>query len=188
MILLIDHYDSFTYNLYQAIAALGEEVEVVRSDAVTVEEALARKPSHLVLSPGPKTPNETGISMELVERTIGSIPILGVCLGHQLIAKIFGGDFGPARQIVHGKTSPIFHNESDLFEGLPNPFEATRYHSLAVTHPGFLHVMARTEDQEIMALRHPHYPIFGLQFHPESVLTQEGPKILKNFISLRIAH
>lgn len=184
MIVLIDNYDSFTYNIYQAIAALGQEVLVVRNDAMTCEEILAKHPSHLVLSPGPKTPMESGVCLDLVLQAEGKLPILGVCLGHQIIAKVYGGAFGPAREIKHGKTSPIFHNEENIFKNVANPFEATRYHSLAVTHPGELWVSARTEDNEIMGLRHPEHPIFGVQFHPESILTKEGKKIFKNFLSV----
>lgn len=183
MILLIDNYDSFTYNLYQALAVM-DEVRVIRNDLASVRALLRCKPSHIVLSPGPKTPDDSGICIDLVRAAAGRIPILGVCLGHQILGKVFGGGFGAAREIRHGKTSEIFHNGGGIFEGLPNPFTATRYHSLAVTDPGELHVTARTADHEIMALRHPSLPIFGVQFHPESILTPAGPKLLENFLRL----
>lgn len=181
MILLVDNYDSFTYNLYQALGVLGREVQVVRNDHYDSATLLSWKPSHIIISPGPRTPLDSGVCMELVEKSSGRIPILGVCLGHQILAIKFGGEFGPARTIVHGKTSKIFHHEEGIFAGIPNPFEATRYHSLAVTHPGELQVTARTEDHEIMALQHPQLPIYGVQFHPESILTPEGGKLLQNF-------
>lgn len=186
MVLLIDNYDSFTYNLYQALAVLGPEVKVVRHDDVTCEEVLVWKPSHIVISPGPKTPRDSGICLELVGRVAETVPILGVCLGHQILALAFGGNFCPAKRILHGKTSRIFHRGEDIFEGLPSPFTATRYHSLAVEEgslPESLEITARAEDGEIMALRHRKYPCWGVQFHPESILTREGPALLKNFLS-----
>lgn len=183
MILLIDNYDSFTYNLYQALA-VHDAVRVVRNNHTGVRALLKAKPSHIVLSPGPKTPQDSGICADLVRAAAGRIPILGVCLGHQILGKVFGGAFGAAREIRHGKTSEIFHNGEAIFNDLPNPFPATRYHSLAVTDPGELHVTARTADHEIMALRHPSFPIYGVQFHPESILTPAGPKLLENFLCL----
>lgn len=186
MILLIDNFDSFTYNLYQVLAFLREGVEVVRNDRITLEEVAAYKPSHIVLSPGPKTPRECGICPVLVETLADSVPILGVCLGHQVMAHVFGGSFGPARNIMHGKTSEIFHNESGIFKGLPNPFTATRYHSLSVTDPGEMQVTARTSDGEIMGLAHSQYPLWGVQFHPESILTPAGPKLLENFLNVEM--
>lgn len=185
MILLIDNYDSFTHNLYQALLSLGQEVQVVRNDAVTVEEVLNWSPSHIVLSPGPKTPSEAGICLELIKKSAGKIPLLGVCLGHQAIAQAFGGLVISAQAIRHGKTSLIHHNGEGIFKNIPNSFLATRYHSLVVdrnTLPVCLEVTATSEDQEIMALRHKKFPIHGVQFHPESVLTTVGPQILQNFI------
>lgn len=186
MILLIDNYDSFTYNLYQALALFGKEVQVVRNDQVTCEQVLQWKPSHIVLSPGPKTPTEAGISIELIQKTAGKIPLLGVCLGHQAIAQAFGGRVVPAKRIVHGKTSKIFHNGEGIFHNIPSPFEATRYHSLAVSPEGLperLEVLARSEDGEIMALSHLEYPIVGVQFHPESILTTVGSLLIQNYFA-----
>ena len=185
MILLIDNYDSFTYNLYQALAVLHKEIHVVRNDQITCAAILRQKPSHIVLSPGPKTPTEAGICIELIQKTAGIIPLLGICLGHQAIAQAFGGTIVQAKQIVHGKTSKIFHDGEALFRDISNPFEATRYHSLAVCEksmPDCLKVTARSKDQEIMGLRHKTLPIFGIQFHPESVLTKVGASILRNFL------
>lgn len=186
MILLIDNYDSFTYNLYQALAVFNPEVQVVRNDQITCEEVLTWHPSHLVLSPGPKRPEDSGVCVELIQKAAGKVPMLGVCLGHQAIAQAFGGTIVPAKTILHGKTSPISHNGQGLFAGLANPFSATRYHSLAVeveTLPACLEVSARSEDGEIMALRHRKWAIFGVQFHPESILTAEGPRLIANFLS-----
>ena len=185
MIVLVDNYDSFTYNLYQALAVFGHEVQVVRNDQVTCEAILKWSPSHLVLSPGPKRPEDSGICIELIQKAAGKIPILGVCLGHQAIAQAFGGKIVQAQKILHGKTSKISHNEKDLFAGLPNPFEATRYHSLAVeaqTLPACLEVTARSAEGEIMGLRHKQWPLFGVQFHPESILTKDGFKMIEKFI------
>ena len=189
MLLLIDNYDSFTYNLYQALAVLNPEVQVIRNDQTSCEEILNWRPSHIVLSPGPKTPSESGICVELIQKTAGKIPLLGVCLGHQAIAQAFGGKVIGAKQILHGKTSKIFHKNRFIFKGLSSPFEATRYHSLAVdpNHlPSCLEVTAWTEDGEIMGLSHKQWPIFGVQFHPESILTVPGPLLLKNFC--HVAH
>lgn len=188
MILLIDNYDSFTYNLYQALAVFGHEVQVVRNDQTTCEEILKWRPSHIVLSPGPKTPKESGICVELIQKTAGKIPLLGVCLGHQAIALAFGGNIVPAKKILHGKTSQISHDGQSIFKGLPNPFEATRYHSLAVAQENFpncLKIIARSDDGEIMGLKHKTWPVFGVQFHPESILTLPGPSLLKNFLTYR---
>ena len=185
MILLIDNYDSFTFNLYQALASLGEEVQVVRNDAVTVNEVESMPPPPLVLSPGPCPPKQAGISLDLVEKFYSRIPLLGICLGHQAIAMAFGGRLRNATRILHGKTSRISHLGCGLFDGVDNTFTATRYHSLAVEEEGLpraLRVTARSEDQEIMGLEHCEYPVFGVQFHPESVLTTEGHKLLENFV------
>ncbi|OGQ05317.1 MAG: anthranilate/aminodeoxychorismate synthase component II [Deltaproteobacteria bacterium RIFCSPLOWO2_01_44_7] len=186
MICLIDNYDSFTYNLYQALVVFNKEVQVVRNDQVTCEEILKWEPSHIVLSPGPKTPKEAGICLELIQKVKGEIPLLGVCLGHQAIAMAFGAQVIQAKQILHGKTSKIFHTGEGIFENVPNPFEATRYHSLAVSpeqFPECLKVLANTEDDEIMALAHREYPIVGVQFHPESVLTNVGSSLIRNFLA-----
>lgn len=194
MIALIDNYDSFTYNLYQALAALGPEIQVIRNDQVSCESILSWKPSHIVLSPGPKRPENSGICLKLIQKAAGRIPLLGVCLGHQAIAQAFGGKVVSAKQIIHGKTSIISHNKGHLFKGISNPFEATRYHSLAVSREGFpscLEITANSEEGEIMGLSHKKFPIFGVQFHPESILTKAGPRLIQNFIELaplRSAH
>jgi anthranilate synthase/aminodeoxychorismate synthase-like glutamine amidotransferase len=188
MLTVIDNYDSFTYNLVQYLGELGADVRVVRNDEVTVEDIERMSPEHIVISPGPCTPNEAGISLQVVERLAGKIPILGVCLGHQSIGQAFGGRVVRAREVVHGKTSRIFHDEKGLFAGLPNPFEATRYHSLVVAREGLpdcLEVTAKTWDEEIMGLRHKSLPVEGVQFHPESFLTTVGKDLLRNFISGR---
>ena len=185
MIVLIDNYDSFTYNLYQALAVLEREVQVVRNDQLSADEIVRWRPSHIVLSPGPKTPKESGICIELVQKAAGKIPLLGVCLGHQAIAVAFGGAFLPAKKILHGKASYISHNGEGVLAGLPSPFEATRYHSLAVdesTLPDCLKVTARSEDGEIMALQHAEWPVYGVQFHPESILTTTGGLLIQNFL------
>ncbi|MBI2800793.1 MAG: aminodeoxychorismate/anthranilate synthase component II [Gammaproteobacteria bacterium] len=191
MILMIDNYDSFTYNLVQYCGELGFEVKVARNDAITIAEIRADAPSHIIISPGPCTPNEAGISLEVIRELAGAIPILGVCLGHQSIGQAFGGKVVHARQVMHGKTSPIFHRGSDLFRGLPDPFTATRYHSLvieAASFPADLEITAWTahangDPDEIMGVRHRHLPVFGVQFHPESILTEHGHALLKNFFS-----
>jgi anthranilate synthase/aminodeoxychorismate synthase-like glutamine amidotransferase len=188
MLLVIDNYDSFTYNLVQYLGELGEDVRVVRNDEVTVEEIQRMSPKHIVISPGPCTPNEAGISLDVVTRLAGKIPILGVCLGHQAIGQAFGGQVIRAKEVVHGKTSRIFHDEKGLFAGLPNPFEATRYHSLIVARDGLpdcLEVTAKTWDEEIMGLRHKTLAVEGVQFHPESFLTTSGKDLLRNFVSGR---
>ena len=192
MILLIDNYDSFTYNLAQYLGELGEEVRVVRNDAISVEEIGRMAPTRIVISPGPCTPNEAGISLDVVRQYSGRIPILGVCLGHQAIGQAFGGRIVGAKTIMHGKISKIFHDETGLFAGVENPFEATRYHSLVVEAglvPDVLEVTAKTWDDEIMGLRHRGYagsraPVEGVQFHPESIMTKAGKRLLSNFLDL----
>jgi len=186
-VLLVDNYDSFTYNLVQALALLGAEVTVHRNDRVSVDDALAAEASHLVVSPGPGRPEQAGITMPLLARAIGRMPVLGVCLGHQALAAVLGGRIGPARELVHGRASTVHHDGRTLFEGLPDPFAAGRYHSLAVLDDGLprdLEVTARTGDGEIMGLRHARYPAEGVQFHPESVLTPDGTRLLRNFLGL----
>lgn len=188
MLLMIDNYDSFTYNLVQYLGELGAEVVTVRNDAVTVDEIRRMKPEGIVISPGPCTPNEAGISVDVVLALGKTIPILGVCLGHQCIGQAFGGKVVRAARIMHGKTSMIYHRSQGVFAGLPQPFEATRYHSLVVENtsiPENLAVMAWADyagDHEIMGLKHRHYPIEGVQFHPESILTRCGHDLLKNFL------
>ncbi|BCU78203.1 aminodeoxychorismate/anthranilate synthase component II [Luteolibacter sp. LG18] len=187
MLLIIDNYDSFTYNLVQYFGELGAEMKIVRNDAMTVDEVKALAPSRICISPGPCTPTEAGISCELIAAMGRTTPILGVCLGHQSIGQVYGGDVIRAPRLMHGKTSPIFHNNSSVFEGLPSPFEATRYHSLIVkkeTLPDCLEITAWTAEDEIMGLRHKEFPVHGVQFHPESILTQDGKKILETFLRL----
>ncbi|MCI0531084.1 MAG: aminodeoxychorismate/anthranilate synthase component II [candidate division Zixibacteria bacterium] len=187
MILIIDNYDSFTYNLVQYVGELGLVPTVFRNDEIDIERAEALNPSHLIISPGPGTPNEAGISNLLIGEMSRKIPVLGVCLGHQCLAQVFGGTVSRAERVVHGKTSDIYHNSKDLFVGLPNPFSATRYHSLIVREeslPDSLEVTAHTNEGEIMGLKLRGYPVFGVQFHPESVLTTQGKRILQNFLSL----
>jgi anthranilate synthase/phosphoribosyltransferase len=184
MILLIDNYDSFTYNLAQYLGELGAEVRVARNDAITLDEIAALAPTHIVISPGPGTPDDAGISLALVERFAPSLPILGVCLGHQTIGQAFGGRVVRAGRLMHGKVSPVFHDGQGIFGGLPSPLTATRYHSLVVAEPlpDCLEVSARTPEGEMMGLRHRQYPAVGVQFHPESILTQHGHQLLKNFL------
>ena len=187
MILLLDNYDSFTYNLAQYLGELGCEVEVHRNDRISVEQIAQRKPERIVISPGPCTPQEAGISVELVQKLAGKIPILGVCLGHQAIGAAFGGKIIRAPKLFHGKTSQIRHDGSGVFRGLPNPFTATRYHSLIVERkslPAELQVTAETDDDIIMGMQHREYALMGVQFHPESVLTDSGMQLLKNFLSI----
>lgn len=188
MILLIDNYDSFTFNLVQFFGDLGADCLVKRNDALTAEDALALKPEAVVLSPGPCTPNEAGICLELVQLAAARrVPLLGVCLGHQAIGQAFGGEVVRGTEPVHGKTSPVYHDNTDIFTGLPNPFTATRYHSLIVrraTLPEVLVTTAWTEDGVIMGLRHASLPIYGVQFHPESIATSGGHQILGNFLRL----
>jgi anthranilate synthase component II len=185
MLLLIDNYDSFTYNLAQYLGELGAEVRVERNDALTVADVEALAPRRIVISPGPCTPNEAGISLELIEKLAGKFPILGVCLGHQAIGQAFGGRVVRAPRVMHGKTSPIVHDGSLLFRGIPSPMQATRYHSLVVAPedlPPSLKVTARTAEGEIMALAHASLPVWGVQFHPESILTTDGKHLLGNFL------
>jgi anthranilate synthase component 2 len=187
MILVVDNYDSFTYNLVHYLAELGATTRVVRNDAVTVEEALALKPEAVLLSPGPCTPNEAGICLDLLAAAPDSLPILGVCLGHQAIGQAFGGEVIRAKSLMHGKTSPIHHKGEGVFAGLRDGFTAARYHSLAVLDeplPEALEVVAWTEDGEIMGLRHKTRPIHGVQFHPESIATEGGHALLSNFLDL----
>jgi anthranilate synthase component 2 len=187
MLLLIDNYDSFTYNLYHYLGELGAELRVVRNDAISVEAALALRPSGIVVSPGPCDPDRAGVSLELIRAAAGVCPILGVCLGHQAIAQAMGAMIGRAKQVMHGKTSLIHHDGTGVFAGLPSPFPATRYHSLVAepeTVPEELLVNARTEDGVVMGLRHRHLPIHGVQFHPESIASAHGHAMLKNFLAL----
>ena len=185
MLLLIDNYDSFTYNLAQYLGELGAEVRVVRNDALSVEEVERLGAERIVISPGPCTPNEAGISLGLIARLAGKVPILGVCLGHQAIGQAFGGKVVRAPRVMHGKTSPILHDGSGLFRGLASPMQATRYHSLVVepsSLPDCLAVTARTAEGEIMGLVHKTLPVWGVQFHPESILTVDGKRLLGNFL------
>ena len=186
MLLMIDNYDSFTYNLVQYFGELGEEVMVFRNDAISADEVLSVEPQHIVISPGPCTPNEAGVSVPMIERYSGKVPILGVCLGHQSIGQAFGGKIVHARELMHGKTSPIFHNNKGVFQGLPSPFIATRDQSLVIEReslPDCLEITAWTEDGEIMGIRHKTLSVEGVQFHPESVLSEYGHKLLENFLS-----
>jgi anthranilate synthase/aminodeoxychorismate synthase-like glutamine amidotransferase len=190
MILLIDNYDSFTYNLVQRLGELdgGIDVRVFRNDQITVEQVAELKPSHLIISPGPCTPREAGVSNEMLRRFAATVPTLGVCLGHQCIGHVFGGEVVRNSRIMHGKTSPIHHDNQGVFRGLSNPFEATRYHSLVIRretfhNPDFV-ISAWTDEGEIMGVRHRVWPLHGVQFHPESFLTIEGPRLLKNFLDI----
>jgi len=190
MILVIDNYDSFTYNLVQYLGDLGQEIIVKRNDEIDMAGIEALAPDHIMISPGPCSPNEAGISLEVIEHFKGVIPIIGVCLGHQSIGQAFGGEVVRAEQLMHGKTSQILHDGKSLFEGLPSPFTATRYHSLIVRReslPDCLEITAQTEAGEIMGLRHKEYPIEGLQFHPESIITEHGLHMLSNFLKLTVA-
>ena len=185
MLLMIDNYDSFTYNLVQYLAEIGQEVEVVRNDKISIEEINKLNPQYIVISPGPCTPNEAGISLELVEAFKGKIPILGVCLGHQSIGQAFGGKIIHAQTIMHGKTSKISHNNKGVFRGIKDPFIATRYHSLVIekqTLPNCFDITAWTDDNEIMGIKHKELAIEGVQFHPESILSEYGHDLLKNFL------
>jgi anthranilate synthase component 2 len=192
MILMIDNYDSFTYNLVQYLGELGADVEVRRNDQVTLEDIKTMKPERIVISPGPCTPNEAGVSVDTIKAFAGKLPILGVCLGHQSIGQAFGGRIVRAREIMHGKTSMIYHDDTGLFQGLPNPFQATRYHSLIIEKtslPDVLRVNAWTqtengEQDEIMGVAHRQHAVVGMQFHPESILTPEGHDMLKNFLNM----
>jgi anthranilate synthase/aminodeoxychorismate synthase-like glutamine amidotransferase len=187
MLLVIDNYDSFTYNLVQYFGELGVEPLVKRNDEITLDEIAALHPERICISPGPCTPNEAGISNDVIRRFGETTPTLGVCLGHQCLGQVFGGKVVRAGRLMHGKTSPILHNGEGVFEGLPNPFEATRYHSLLVEResiPDCLEITAETTEREIMGLRHRTLPIHGVQFHPESILTLEGKRLLQNFLNL----
>ena len=187
MLLMIDNYDSFTYNLVQYLRELGEEVEVYRNDKISLAEIEALNPTRLVVSPGPCTPNEAGISVEAIKHLAGKLPILGVCLGHQSIGQAYGGKVVRADRLMHGKTSPVFHDNRELFVGLPDPFDATRYHSLLVERsslPECLEVTAWTAEGEIMGMRHRSLPVWGMQFHPESILTVAGMDMLNNFLQM----
>ena len=185
MLLMIDNYDSFTYNLVQYFGELGEEVRVVRNDEITVEAAVALQPDRVVISPGPCSPAEAGISVAAIRAFAGKVPLLGVCLGHQSFGAAFGGKVVHARQLMHGKTSTVHHADTGVFRGLPNPFTATRYHSLAIERaslPACLEITAWTDDGEIMGVRHREYAVEGVQFHPESICTEHGHRLLKNFL------
>jgi len=188
MVLVIDNYDSFTYNLVQYLGELGEKPVVYRNDEITLDEIEKLNPDHILISPGPCTPTEAGISLDLIERFKGKIPIMGVCLGHQSIGQAFGGDVIRAANLMHGKTSPIHHSGKGVFAGMPTPFTATRYHSLIVkreTLPDCLEITAETAEGEIMGLQHKEFPIVGVQFHPESIVTEHGHTMLRNFLALR---
>lgn len=190
MVVIIDNYDSFTYNLVQYVREEGEEVFTFRNDKVTLAEIEALNPTHLIISPGPCTPNEAGISLAAIRHFAGKMPIFGVCLGHQAIAQAFGGKVVHAARLMHGKTSPIYHRGDALFVGLPNPFTATRYHSLIVQReslPDCLTITAETAEGEIMGIRHRRYEVVGVQFHPESILTQGGHQIIRNFLAAKEA-
>ena len=187
MILVIDNYDSFTYNLVQYLGELGADLKVFRNDKIAVEDIDKMKPGRILISPGPGQPKNAGISEAVISRFASVMPILGVCLGHQAIGEVFGGRIIRADNLMHGKTSLIHHNGKDIFKDVKNPFEATRYHSLIVerkSFPNTLEVTAETDDKEVMALKHNKYPVYGVQFHPESILTVEGKKILKNFLEI----
>jgi anthranilate synthase/aminodeoxychorismate synthase-like glutamine amidotransferase len=195
MLLLIDNYDSFTYNLAQYLGELGADVRVVRNDAISVDEVGRLAPERIVISPGPCTPNEAGVSLDVIRQYAGKIPLLGVCLGHQAIGQAFGGQIVRAQTVMHGKISRIFHDEKGLYAGLPNPFDATRYHSLVIepmSCPDVLEVTAKTWADEIMGVRHKKFagtaaPVEGVQFHPESIMTEHGKKMLANFLAMGAA-
>ncbi|MDR4509567.1 MAG: aminodeoxychorismate/anthranilate synthase component II [Candidatus Brocadiaceae bacterium] len=187
MVIIIDNYDSFTYNLVQQIGAFGAKMEVFRNNKVSIDDIEKKNPHYIIISPGPCTPKEAGISNDIIKRFSARIPILGVCLGHQCIAYTYGAEIVRARRLMHGKTSLISHDGKTLFKGLSNPFVATRYHSLIIkedTLPDCFEITARADDDEIMGIRHKKHPLEGVQFHPESFLTEEGPKLLKNFLSI----
>ena len=185
MILVIDNYDSFTYNLVQVMGEMGADMHIVRNDKITVEEVKAMQPSHIVISPGPGTPDDGGVSLDVIRAMRETTPVLGVCLGHQCIAQAYGGVISHAPRLMHGKTSVVYHRHDRLFTGVPSPFEATRYHSLIVEEdalPESLQITAFTDDGEVMAIRHKTHPVRGVQFHPESILTEFGPRIVHNFL------
>ncbi|MEI6395562.1 MAG: aminodeoxychorismate/anthranilate synthase component II [Verrucomicrobiota bacterium] len=187
MVLVIDNYDSFTYNLVQYLGEMQVEMSIHRNDRISIEEIRALKPERILISPGPCSPRESGLSNDIIRTFSPQIPTLGVCLGHQCIGHVFGGNIIVNYRMMHGKTSLIKHNDKDLFEGMPNPFAATRYHSLVIergTFPACLEITAETDEGEIMGVKHKHYPIWGVQFHPESILTESGRQILRNFLKL----
>ncbi len=187
MILMIDNYDSFTYNLVQYLGDLGESLKVYRNDKITIEGIKKLKPKAIVISPGPGVPEDAGISVDVIRKLKGRYPILGVCLGHQAIGYCFGAKIVRAKRLMHGKTSQIYHKKATLFKGMPSPFEATRYHSLIIspkTLPGELEVIAWTKQKEIMGVRHKKLPVYGVQFHPESIMTKLGKRLLKNFLEI----
>ncbi|MEM7112024.1 MAG: aminodeoxychorismate/anthranilate synthase component II [Chloroflexota bacterium] len=188
MLIVIDNYDSFTYNLVQYFGELGADIKVFRNDRVTVDDIRALNPSRICISPGPGTPSDGGVSNEVIREFGPTTPVLGVCLGHQCMGEVFGGQVIRAPRLMHGKTSPVYHNGRGLFTGLPTPFQATRYHSLIVKAPlpESLQVTAYTEEEEVMGLRHKEYPVVGLQFHPESILTEHGKELLGNFLNGRL--
>ncbi|MCD8218491.1 MAG: aminodeoxychorismate/anthranilate synthase component II [Clostridiales bacterium] len=188
MILLIDNYDSFTYNLYQFMGIFTDGIRVVRNDKITLDEIRQMKPERIVLSPGPKSPKEAGICLDVVREFYDKVPMLGICLGHQSIGEALGGTVSYAKKLLHGKQSVIEHSGTGIFEGVPSPLKVARYHSLAVQKEGLpdcLEILAETADGEIMAMRHREYPVFGMQFHPESIYTEHGKKILENFLEIR---
>lgn len=187
MILMVDNYDSFTYNLVQYLGALGADMKVYRNDKITIEKIKRLRPKKIVISPGPGRPEGAGISCKVIKEFAGKIPILGVCLGHQCLGFVYGGRIVSAKKLMHGKTSMIYHNKKDIFRGIPDPFEATRYHSLIVERkslPLCLEITAWTKDSEIMGLKHRQHPLWGVQFHPESILTKAGKDILANFLKI----
>jgi len=187
MILVIDNYDSFTYNLVQYLGELGAQLSVFRNDKISIDEIKRLKPEKIVISPGPCTPKEAGISKQVIKEFGERTPVLGVCLGHQCLGEVYGGTVVRADRLMHGKTSLIYHNGKEIFKGLQNPFEATRYHSLIVRRsdlPDVLEITAETKEKEIMGLRHKTFPVWGVQFHPESILTKEGKKLLRNFLEV----
>ncbi|MEI8176426.1 MAG: aminodeoxychorismate/anthranilate synthase component II [Candidatus Omnitrophota bacterium] len=188
MILMIDNYDSFTYNLVQYLGELGAQLQVYRNDKISLEEIRRLDPSHIVISPGPKWPSDAGISEDVIRAFAGTIPLLGVCLGHQCIGEVYGGRIVLAKRLMHGKTSLIYHNGKSIFHSIKMPFEATRYHSLLVERssmPECLEIIAETDEKEVMGVRHKKLPVWGIQFHPESILTVEGKKILRNFLDVK---
>ncbi|MGC8743578.1 MAG: anthranilate synthase component II [Verrucomicrobiia bacterium] len=187
MLLVIDNYDSFTYNIVQYLGEMGVEMQVVRNDQITIDEIQRLNPERILISPGPCSPREAGLSNEIIRAFSGKKPLLGVCLGHQCIGHVFGAQIVVNYRMMHGKTSPIFHNGRELFQDIPNPFTATRYHSLVIkpeSLPDCLEVTARSDEGEIMGVRHKEFPVWGVQFHPESILTQDGKKLLINFLNL----